>query len=102
MEHVFDILGRRDAARPIPPISVQDSEITFRQEFGEQYFQSMIDNLFIFVQNGREVILQWIPSHCGIHVNEQADKLAKEVSVLHPPCIPMPLRNPKQLLRDNF
>ncbi|GFW74128.1 uncharacterized protein LOC103524116 [Trichonephila clavipes] len=26
-----------------------------------------------FLCTGREVILQWIPSHCGIHGNEQAD-----------------------------
>ncbi|GFV97964.1 uncharacterized protein LOC103524116 [Trichonephila clavipes] len=49
-----------------------------------------------------DVVLQWIPSHCGIHGNEQADKLAKEASTLHPPCHPMPLRNVKQLLRDKL
>ncbi|GFW01084.1 uncharacterized protein LOC103524116 [Trichonephila clavipes] len=26
-----------------------------------------------FLCTGREAILQWIPSHCGIHGNEQAD-----------------------------
>ncbi|GFX60985.1 putative rna-directed dna polymerase from transposon bs [Trichonephila clavipes] len=41
-------------------------------------------------------------SHCGIHGNERADKLAKETSALHPPCLPMPLRNAKRLLRDKL
>ncbi|GFW65769.1 uncharacterized protein LOC103524116 [Trichonephila clavipes] len=53
-----------------------------------------------FLCTGREVVLQWIPSLCGIHGNEQAEKLAKEASTLHPPCLPMPLRNAKGLLRD--
>ncbi|GFV85054.1 putative rna-directed dna polymerase from transposon bs [Trichonephila clavipes] len=50
----------------------------------------------------REVVLQWIPSHCGIHGNEQAGKLAKEASTLHPPCHPTTLRNAKRLLRDKL
>ncbi|GFX52478.1 nitric oxide synthase, brain [Trichonephila clavipes] len=48
------------------------------------------------------VVLQWIPSHSGILRNEQTDKLAKEASTLHPPCLPMPLRNAKRLLRDKL
>ncbi|GFU65103.1 putative gag-pol polyprotein [Trichonephila clavipes] len=35
-----------------------------------------------FLCTGREVVLQWIPSHCGIHENEQAGKLAKEALTL--------------------
>ncbi|GFU55023.1 hypothetical protein TNCV_425331 [Trichonephila clavipes] len=42
------------------------------------------------------------PSHCGIHGNELADKLVKEVSMLHPPCLPMPLRNAKRLLMNKL
>ncbi|GFX98920.1 uncharacterized protein LOC103524116 [Trichonephila clavipes] len=55
-----------------------------------------------FICTGREVVLQWISSHYGIHGNEQADKLAKEVLTLHPPCFPMPLQNTQRLLRDKF
>ncbi|GFT42084.1 putative gag-pol polyprotein [Trichonephila clavipes] len=45
---------------------------------------------------------QWIPSHCDIHENEQADKLAEEASTLHPPCLPIPLRNAKRFFRDKL
>ncbi|GFY07435.1 uncharacterized protein LOC103524116 [Trichonephila clavipes] len=55
-----------------------------------------------FLCTGREVVLQWISSHCGIHGNEQANKLAKEASMLYPPCFPMPLRNAKRRLRDKL
>ena len=30
------------------------------------------------VARGRRVVLQWIPAHCGVPGNEQADRLAKE------------------------
>ncbi|GFX74283.1 hypothetical protein TNCV_3452311 [Trichonephila clavipes] len=53
-----------------------------------------------FLCTGKEVILQWIPSYCDIHGNEQTDKLAKEASKLHPPCLRKPLPNAKGLLRD--
>ncbi|GFV44564.1 uncharacterized protein LOC103524116 [Trichonephila clavipes] len=55
-----------------------------------------------FLCSGREVVLQWIPSYCDVHGNEQADKLAKEASSLNPPCLPMPLRNAKWLFRDKL
>ncbi|GFX06458.1 hypothetical protein TNCV_3016921 [Trichonephila clavipes] len=32
--------------------------------------------------------------------NKQADKLAKEASTLPPPCLPIPLRNAKRLIKD--
>ncbi|GFU50844.1 uncharacterized protein LOC103524116 [Trichonephila clavipes] len=55
-----------------------------------------------FLCTGREVVLQWIPSHCSIHRNEKANKLAKEALTLHSPCFSMPLRNAKQPFRDKF
>ncbi|GFV71328.1 putative gag-pol polyprotein [Trichonephila clavipes] len=58
--------------------------------------------IYSFLCTGREVVLQWIPSHYAIHRNEHADKLAKEASTLHSPCLPMPLRNAKRLPRNKF
>ncbi|GFX06488.1 hypothetical protein TNCV_3017221 [Trichonephila clavipes] len=70
--------------------------VSSKLEFeGKQFINS-------FLSTEREVILQWTPSHCGINGNEQADKLAREASTLHPPCLLMRLRNSKRLLRDKF
>ncbi|GFS92577.1 uncharacterized protein LOC103524116 [Trichonephila clavipes] len=55
-------------------------------------YRQLLDS---FLSTGREVILQCIRSHCGIHGNEQVDKLAKETLTLHPPCLWIPLRNAK-------
>ncbi|GFV32074.1 uncharacterized protein LOC103524116 [Trichonephila clavipes] len=55
-----------------------------------------------FLCTGREVVLQWIPSYCGIHANEQIEELTKDASTLHPPCLPMCLRNAKGLLWNKF
>ncbi|GFW42020.1 hypothetical protein TNCV_1904781 [Trichonephila clavipes] len=46
-----------------------------------------------FLSTGRKVVLHWISTHCGIHGNEQADKLGKEAWMLHPPCLLIRLRN---------
>ncbi|GFW03080.1 uncharacterized protein LOC103524116 [Trichonephila clavipes] len=53
-----------------------------------------------FLCTGRE----WLFSN-GSHliaVFMETNKLAKEASMLHPPCHPMPLRNAKRLLRDKL
>ncbi|GFU25121.1 uncharacterized protein LOC103524116 [Trichonephila clavipes] len=55
-----------------------------------------------YLSTRREVVLQWIPSHFGIHGNEQAYKLAKEALTLYHLAFPMPLRNAKRLLREKF
>ena len=40
-------------------------------------------------QSGKTVVFQWIPGHCGIHGNKQADILAKKGARL-----PLPLQKP--------
>ncbi|GFS52865.1 uncharacterized protein LOC103524116 [Trichonephila clavipes] len=73
-----------------------DSQAAIKTVSGYNLFPSKLEFeckqlINLFLCTGREVLLQWIPSHCGIHGNEQTNKLAKEVSMLHPPCLPMPL-----------
>ncbi|GFT52774.1 uncharacterized protein LOC103524116 [Trichonephila clavipes] len=60
-------------------------------------------NLIIsFLYTRREVVLQWIPFHCGIYGNEQADKWAKDFRSCIHVAFPMPLRNAKRLRRNKF
>ncbi|GFS78982.1 uncharacterized protein LOC103524116 [Trichonephila clavipes] len=72
-----------------------DSQAAIKTVSGYNLFPSKLEFEYkqlinSFLCTGREVILQWIPSHCSIHGYEQANKLAKEASTLHPPCLPMP------------
>ena len=40
------------------------------------------DSLLELSSDGHRVLLQWIPSHCGIPGNERADQLAKDATAL--------------------
>ena len=45
--------------------------------------------LLSLTERGRCVHLQWVPAHCGILENEQADSLAKEASALEQSSTPL-------------
>ncbi|XP_043195854.1 uncharacterized protein LOC122367106 [Amphibalanus amphitrite] len=47
------------------------------------------DSLLELSSSGRQVLLQWIPSHCGIPGNERADQLAKDASTLPQEDVPV-------------
>ncbi|GFV44343.1 putative rna-directed dna polymerase from transposon bs [Trichonephila clavipes] len=109
MEHVWDMLVRRIAARQPPPTCLPELRRALLDEWCN-IPQDQIDDLILSMPRRcsflkfapGKIVLQWTPSHCGIHGNEQSDKLAKEASTLHPPCLPMTLRNAKRLLRDKL
>ena len=48
------------------------------------------------------VTLQWIPSHCGVGGNEEADRLSKMGSKLKQSAHPMSYSEAKTILRNNF
>ncbi|GFX98110.1 transposable element Tcb2 transposase [Trichonephila clavipes] len=52
IEHVWDMLGRRIAARPRPPATVRDLEISLLEEWNS-IPQSLIDNLIASMANSR-------------------------------------------------
>ena len=45
------------------------------------------------------IVLQWIPRHCGIKGNEEADRLAKECSQKEQPDVPLEYGTTKRALR---
>ncbi|GFW82161.1 transposable element Tcb2 transposase [Trichonephila clavipes] len=55
IEHVWDILGRRIAARPRPPATVRDLEIALLEEWNS-IPQSLIDNLIASMANRRSIL----------------------------------------------
>ncbi|GFS56805.1 transposable element Tc1 transposase [Trichonephila clavipes] len=56
IEHVWDILGRRIAARPRPPATVRDMEIALLEEWNS-IPQSLIDNLIASMANRCAAVL---------------------------------------------
>jgi ribonuclease HI len=48
------------------------------------------------------VVLQWIPSHCGIAGNEEADRLSKAGSRLEQTAHPLSFGEAKTILRSHF
>ncbi|GFY35324.1 transposable element Tcb2 transposase [Trichonephila clavipes] len=56
IEHVWDMLGRRTAARPRPPATVRDLEIALLEEWNS-IPQSLIDNLIASMANRCAAVL---------------------------------------------
>ena len=48
----------------------------------------------------RRVVLQWIPSHCGIPGNETADQLAKEGAAGEQPDVPVTYHQKKMMIKS--
>lgn len=48
---------------------------------------------------GTNVVLQWIPSHCGIQGNEEADRLAKQGAALPQPVGPKAYDSIRRMIR---
>ena len=49
-----------------------------------------------------QLVVQWIPSHCGVHGNEEADKLSKQGSNQTQPENPVSYAEAKTLLKNCF
>ena len=52
-------------------------------------------NLYSILEH-RRVIILWIPAHCGIKGNEQADRLAKQGTNMEQEKLPITLKQKKQ------
>lgn len=54
------------------------------------------------LEEGRQIVLQWIPSHCGIAGNDAADKLANAGSDLQQPSPALEYHTVKRLIKSNI
>ena len=59
-----------------------------------------LDNDLSRISNKRKIVLQWIPSHCGIPGNERADELAKEGTRLEQPDLPVSYHQKKMMVKS--
>ncbi|XP_042897702.1 uncharacterized protein [Parasteatoda tepidariorum] len=89
-QNIVIFVDSQAAIQTISEYNLYPSELEFK-------CKQRIDSLLC---SGREVVLQWIPGHCGIYGNERADMLAREASALHPSSHPVPLRNARRLLKS--
>ena len=68
---------------------------------GDQIFSKIGQELSL-LKNKTPVTLQWIPYHCGVRGNEEADRLSKMGSKLEQSAQPMSYSEAKTILRNNF
>ena len=52
--------------------------------------------------NRSSIALQWIPAHCGISGNEEADKLSKRGSKMDQFCHPVSYREAKTIIKNKY
>ena len=45
------------------------------------------------MDNGKRIVLNWVPSHIGIEGNERADRIAKEAACQPEEFIPIPFKD---------
>ena len=67
---------------------------------GDQIFSNI--RQLSLLKNKTSVTLLWIPSHCGVGGNEEADRLSKMGSKLEQSAHPMSYSEEKTILRNNF
>lgn len=58
--------------------------------------------LYSLSQKSERVVIQWIPSHCNIPGNEEADKLAKKGGRLHQPDIDITYNEAKRFIKSTY
>ena len=72
------------------------------QSPGEDQIFSDIRQELSLLKNKTSVTLQWIPSHCGVGGNEEADRLSKMGSKLEQSAQSMSYSEAKAILRNKF
>ena len=80
---------------------IQSVSQTFRP--GSLEIKASQDLLQELSKNNKTLVLQWIPGHCSIHGNEQADTLAKKGAFL-PLTFPKPIafHTVKNVIKEHY
>ena len=86
---------------PTQTVILSDCKSVLQSLQGDQENKTIREtiNELKLLQQRTTLILQWIPSHCGISGNEEADKLSKEGSKLEQPNNPIDYDEVKTMIK---
>ncbi|XP_073990934.1 uncharacterized protein [Rhodnius prolixus] len=59
-------------------------------------------HIAVLIERGTRVVLQWVPSHCGLTGNKQADELARRGAEMQQPDTPLAFSAVKKVVKSSY